>query len=269
MTETSNPYQPPEADIEPPRPEGAAGQLLDPPNACSAARGGSWIARGWGLLQAGMGPFIGMFLISGLILMAIGMIPLLGMASGLLMPFFFAGWVVACERVRTEGNARFEDLFAGFSSHFAPLAIAALIYLAANVVATLIAILVMSVMIGSAAVITGGFDPNAVNGPPVQFMLSLLLGMLIYFAITLPVMMLIWFAPHLIVLHDQAPIDAMKMSFQGCLRNIIPFLVYSVIAIGLFLFGLIPLGLGLLIVIPWLTCANYIAYREIYIGDVD
>ncbi len=263
MTESVNPYQPPDADIEPPAPSGQAGQLLDPPRAWSAGQGTAWIGQGWVIFRDGMGTWIGMFLVSGLAFAAISMIPLVGLLAGFLMPIFIGGWMIGCERMRTENEVRFEDLFAGFSDYFAPLAIASLIYNAVNFLAVLLGG-VVAVAFGGSMMMFMGSEPGSAG-----FGLGFALGFLIILALTLPVIMLIWFAPALITLHQVAPIDALKMSFQGCLRNILPFLVFSLVATALFIVGMLPLLLGLLLVIPWLTCANYSAYRDIYVSDAD
>jgi uncharacterized membrane protein len=56
----------------------------------------------------------------------------------------------------------------------------------------------------------------------------------------------------------------MKMSFSGCLKNILPFLLYGIIAMVLFILATIPIGLGLLVVVPMLTASIYTGYRDIY-----
>ena len=61
---------------------------------------------------------------------------------------------------------------------------------------------------------------------------TVVLALLIMLALLLPVMMAIWFAPPLVVFHDQGAIEAMKESFVGCLRNVVPFLVYGVVDAG-------------------------------------
>ena len=40
--------------------------------------------------------------------------------------------------------------------------------------------------------------------------------------------MLIWFAPLLVVFNGLPPLEAMKLSFAACLKNMLPFLVYGV-----------------------------------------
>jgi len=78
-------------------------------------------------------------------------------------------------------------------------------------------------------------------------------------------MMAVWFAPLLIVFQQQGAIEAMKQSFTGCLRNIVPFLIYGVIGFVLLFVAMLPLGLGLLVVGPVLTASIYTGYRDIYL----
>jgi hypothetical protein len=265
MTESTNPYQPPEVDIEPPKLGGESGDLLDPPRAVAAGRGASWVSEGWPLFSRGMGTWIGMALVGFLIFMVLSFVPLIGMLAGFLTPFLMAGWAIGCERMRTEGEVRFEDLFGGFGEHLAPLAIVSLIYFAANLVAMVLAGLVSAVLIGGAfALGMSGAPDTAVGG---GFFIGVLLGSLIFLAISLPVFMLIWFAPTLVVLHKVAPVEALKMSFFGCLRNVVPFLLFGLVTLAMVIAGTLALFVGLLFVMPWIACANYVAYRDIFIGD--
>ena len=73
-----------------------------------------------------------------------------------------------------------------------------------------------------------------------------------------------WFAPALIVLHELAPIAALKASFYACLRNWIPFLIYGLAMLVLGILAAIPVGLGFLVLIPVLVASVYTAYRDIF-----
>jgi len=265
MTESTNPYQPPEVDIDPPQLGGESGELLDPPRVAAAGRGASWVSEGWPLFARGMGTWIGMALVGALIFIGLSFVPLLGMLTGFLTPFLMAGWAIGCERMRTEGEVRFEDLFGGFGENFAPLAIVSLIYFAANLVAMIIAGIVTAVLIGGAFALGMSGAPDAAVGS--GFFIGALFGALIFFAISLPVFMMIWFAPTLVVLHKVAPVEALKMSFFGCLRNVVPFLLFGLVTLAMVIAGTLALFVGLLFVMPWIACANYVAYRDIFIGD--
>ena len=66
---------------------------------------------------------------------------------------------------------------------------------------------------------------------------------------------------------DLSAIEAMKRSFRGCLGNILPFLIYGVVAFVLSIIAMIPIFLGLLFLVPTLICSTYIAYREIFLAQ--
>jgi uncharacterized membrane protein len=57
----------------------------------------------------------------------------------------------------------------------------------------------------------------------------------------------------------------MQESFTGCLRNIVPFLVYGVVMLALSLIASIPLGLGWLVLGPVLAASLYTSYKDIYL----
>ena len=107
-----------------------------------------------------------------------------------------------------------------------------------------------------------GFKKNAGN---LALVPVVILIVLVALALMLPLFMAIWFAPALVVFHDVQPIAAMKMSFQGALKNIVPFLVYGIVGFGLAIVAVIPLGLGMLVWAPLLWASIYTSYRDIYL----
>jgi uncharacterized membrane protein len=94
------------------------------------------------------------------------------------------------------------------------------------------------------------------------FLIIILLGTLLI----IPVMMAYLFAPALVVLNDMNAWDAMKASFMGCLKNVMPLFLYSLAAFGLMIAGMLAFGLGLFVVSPILIAAIYAAYRDIFYG---
>jgi hypothetical protein len=86
------------------------------------------------------------------------------------------------------------------------------------------------------------------------------------------------FAPALAALDDLSGWQAMKMSFMGCLKNLLPLTLYSILAMVLFLLNglfmllspvseVLAIGLfvvGLLILLPVQIGAIYTAYMDIY-----
>lgn len=93
---------------------------------------------------------------------------------------------------------------------------------------------------------------------------TLLLAALVVTLLALPVVMAYWFSPALIAIDGMRAWPAMKLSFKGCLRNILPFLLYGVAGLFLVILGSLPMFLGLLVVLPVLTASIYAAYRDIF-----
>jgi len=83
-------------------------------------------------------------------------------------------------------------------------------------------------------------------------------------ALAVPLLMAYWFAPALVVFHGMAPLAAMRASFTGCLRNIVPSLIYGVVMLVLAIIAVIPLGLGLFVWVPLFFTTTYAAYRAIF-----
>jgi uncharacterized membrane protein len=76
-----------------------------------------------------------------------------------------------------------------------------------------------------------------------------------------------WFAPPLVLFHAQGPVEAMKNSFLGCVKNIPPFLIYSLVVLVFALLASIPLGLGWLVFGPVMVASLYASYRDIFLDQ--
>jgi uncharacterized membrane protein len=225
-----------------------------------AGRGWDWIAAGWELFKKQAGMWIAVVLVAFVIFFVLALIPVIGsLATFVLSPVFAAG-VLVCAREVDEGRSmEVGHLFAGFRGKLGPLATVGAIYLAAAVVIALVVGLatgasVFAMMSGSGAEMT----PAAA--------MTVILAMLIMLALLIPVIMAVWFAPALVMFHDKGAVDSMKESFAGCLRNIVPFLVYGVVMMVFGVIASIPLGLGWLVLGPVLCTSYYTSYKDIYLS---
>jgi uncharacterized membrane protein len=221
--------------------------------------GWSWIAEGWELFKRQPGMWIGMVLLLFVIMIAAAFIPFVGgLALSLFGPVFAAGIVIGCKALESGRELELGHLFAGFRERTGTLVAVGALYLAASLVIMLVVGLTMGV--GMAAMM-GQADPQAVAAMG----MTMVLAMLIMAALLLPVVMMIWFAAPLVVFHEHGAVEAMKASFTGCLKNILPFLWYSVIFVVLAVIASIPLMLGWLALGPVLAASIYTAYRDIYL----
>lgn len=237
-----------------------AGTFVAGGHGLEAGRGWGWIADGFQMFKRNAGVWILITLLYLVIVIGLALIPVVGaLASSVLYPVFVGGIMLGCRSLAQRGELEVGHLFAGFKSRAGDLAIIGLL----SILAWIIVMIPLILAVGASVVF--GFsraEPEtlAAVGPGV------LIGWLIAMGLSVPVLMALWFAPALVVLREMPPIEALKQSFHGCLRNIVPFLVYGVVVLILGVVAVIPILLGLLVLIPVIMASVYIAYCEIFFG---
>lgn len=255
----ANPYAPPVALI---REQASLGpdfsHFIPYGRRVPAGNGTSWLGQSWALFTGAPFTWIGMWLLFVLLMMVLAFIPF---ANYLAPPLLLGGIALGCERWRRYRVVEIGDLFAGFQRHASPLLIQGLLYLAGVFIITIPAVIIMFVGIFLGAASAGH---SAGGEAALTMVLLVALGVLLILALMLPLMAAMWFAPALIVLHDIAPFEAMKQSFFACFKNWLSMTVYSLVLLLLFCVAMIPCGLGLLVVGPWMTVSVYASYRDIF-----
>ena len=240
-------------------------QLVDPPRGLSAGRGVDWIGAGWRFFAKAPLMWVVSILVMIVLHIVANVVPFIGgVAMHVLQPVFIAGFVIACRSLETGGEFEIEQLFAGFKREFANLIIVGLLLLA-GVVALFLVFFAFAGFGLVTAFLAGG--PDNVYAAIMASGLTIALGALIATALSIPLLMAYWFAPALVVMHRMAPMAAMKASFSGCLRNILPFLIYGFLMTLLLIVAMIPIGLGLFVWLPVAIASTYVAYREIYTDE--
>jgi uncharacterized membrane protein len=263
--QTENPYAAPGAAVQ------DVAQPLDTfalvPNgqAVSAGDGMTWITDAFSLFARSwvMWVVIGVLLFVGLMVLAF--IPVFGsIAQILLMPVIAGGLMLGCKAQEEGQPVELSHMFAAFKTHTAPLMVVGALYFAAIMVVALIAVILAVVTLGGSALM-GAFSGDA--GAAGMAILPILLIVLVAIGASVPILMAYWFAPPLVVFHNLSAIDAMKMSFFGCLKNVVPFLIYGVVFLVIAVVAMIPLGLGLLVVMPVAFISMYTAYKAIFVAQ--
>ncbi|MDO6562229.1 BPSS1780 family membrane protein [Amphritea sp. 1_MG-2023] len=249
----TNPYRTPEAELTQAYDDGD----LTGPVTLPASHGWRWLAEGFNHFKLNPVAWIVAIIIWLVLSTIISIIPVIGsLVITLLSPVITAGFMLGCQAQDEGDDFSIGHLFSGFSHNVGQLMLVGLLYL----VAIVVIVLALSLFVGGAVVMFGDNSQNMGPG----MMSALLLPMLIGFLCLVPVMMAYWFAPVLVVLNDMSAISAMKMSFSGCLKNMLPGLLYSIMMMVLFVVAIIPFGLGLLVVIPMIVASMYTAYRDIF-----
>lgn len=236
-----------------------AGEFVAGGRALEAGRGWEWIAQAWGLFKKQPGVWIGLVVILLVIFIVLALIPLIGsLATIVLGPVFMGGIALGARAQDSGGELAIGHLFAGFQERFGPLVLVGVLYLVASVVIAL----VVGLLTGASLFgMMGGTAPDTM---PPGAILTLLLAFLIMLALMVPVFMAIWFAPALVAFHGKDAVAAMKESFSGCLKNIVPFLIYGLVMLVFSILASIPFGLGWLVLGPVLAASVYTGYKDIF-----
>jgi uncharacterized membrane protein len=227
-----------------------------------ASRGSAWFGEGWDLFKRAPGTWIVILIVFMLLSIVLAIIPLGSLVSSIIYPAFSAGLMIGCRTLEEGGQLRLSHLFAGFKKNVGSLMLVGVLYLVGMMLIGLLAgigaALLIPAMMGSGAM------PSDFGSMMVMLPMIALIA-LVVMAAMLPLMMALWFAPALVIFHDAQPMEAMRSSFQGSLRNFVPFLVYGLLALLFALLAALPFGLGFLIYGPLIWCSIYTGYRDIFL----
>lgn len=270
-----DPYETPGAALQP---DTAAPGGYHEPTACRAGQAVQWFSSGWRLFATN--PLM-LVVISVLLLVIFGvvsLVPLLGwLLAALFWPHLIARLYLALEHAAAGRPVEFADLFRPFGTPGPLLGIGAF-YLVAQILLFLVMMVFSMGGIGMSGMLSAISHPEVAGSQMqmgVQGALWMLLGLLIVLALSIPLAMAVIFAPILTYRHAVPALEAFKLSFQGCWRNILPFFIWSLIwllvYVALALVFFIPVlgwlvGIVALFVMMPLGFANlYRAWEDIFV----
>lgn len=274
-----DPYATPAAELRPFEAAEDRFALAATPRARSIGRGWAWINSGFDFFRRSWAAWIGAMLLGLLIWAVVSVIPLVNLAFQLLTPLVWAAGIALGCRAQSEGQAfKISHLWAGFRHRVGTLMLLSLLYNLAIVAAGFLsmALIFPQTLLGDTVML---YDIGA-GLAPVQVLLLVLLAL----ALTLPITMATLFAPHLIVLHELPLGRAIKLSFIGCLKNVLPFLAWGIGFLALLL--AIPIVIGvlgslsgmtilavvlmifaMLMLAPIAFASIYLAYEDIFLEN--
>jgi uncharacterized membrane protein len=251
-----NPSQSPAANAEM---KTAPGQLVGV-KTVAAGRGLSWFGEGFEIFKLSPWIWILNVVLFFVILAILSSIPVLSILSSLLGPVFVAGLILGCHDLDVGEELKVSHVFAAFHARAG-----ALVGLGAiNFILTiLLVVITFGVMFALGSVDLKAWETSQMTE---QQALGMTLTMLVMMFFMIPLLMLFWFAPALIVLHeDVGIIEAMKLSFLGCIKNILPFLLYGIVGFILMIIATLPFALGWLVLGPVLFGTIYASYKDIFL----
>ena len=216
-----------------------------------------WIVNGFNLFKANPAMWIILLVIYLAIMIPISMLPVIGsVVSTLLAPVFAAGMMWGCQALIKNQDLEINHLFEGFKRNTSQLISIGGIYMVSLLFVAVIVVLALDKDTAELLVQGKDLSPEQADAMLMPIMIALLLIM--------PVLMAYWFAPVLAGLHNLSAVDAMKLSFSACLKNMLPFLLYGLIFMVLLIVAIIPFGLGLLVVAPMMMTSLYSSYADVF-----
>ncbi|BCD99879.1 BPSS1780 family membrane protein [Marinagarivorans cellulosilyticus] len=254
MSEAENPYQAPEADLN--TTDNKSGEfVVHEAQTVGAGRGAGWLFDGFGYFKGNAGSWIGVCIIGFVLMIILSIIPVVNFVAGILGSVWVGGIMIGCKSIHDNQGLEVGHLFAGFKNKFGSL-------LGLSAILLFVSLGVMVLAMGSLFMAAMSGDTTAIAE---EGAMKMALGVLVALALMIPLYMAVWFAPCLILFGDKGVFTAMKMSFLGCLKNIIPFFIYGIVMMVLVVLASIPLGLGLLIVGPMIFASMFIGFKEVYV----
>jgi hypothetical protein len=252
----------------------------------SARNGWQWVRRS--IQMFARGPLTWIVLNMALLLIgsAFTLVPVIGpLLFALFTPVFAGGLMLGCRDVEAGGRLQPAHLFAGFQRNAAVLVSIGGVYVVGQ-----IAIMGLLTNIGGAelqAFVASAVGDQATAPSPHVVGDRVVAAILLAGALFVPLAMAVWFAPVLAVLDGLPASGAIKLSLQGCLRNLGAMLVYA-LAMGALLLGLlfavrtvlafVPRSLGflrepaaLVVMTFWVSLtliSAYVGYRDIFTNEI-
>jgi len=190
----------------------------------------------------------------------LGFIPLLGVIGVyLLLPMLQAGMIRAADKSAQGESIDIKHLFAAFQMKDRRNALLAL---GGIMLVTVVGVMVLSLPFVGAGVLSS-MSETPVGGMSVLPVIGA--GGLL-FAVTAGLLMAMMFfhAPTLIILRDMGPVEAIKTSFAGAWKNLLPFVIFMIVYAGLAVIASIPFGLGFLVLLPVVLAGSYCSYKDIF-----
>ena len=252
-----------------------------------ASRGAAWWGEGWRSFLRAPWAWLGLSLALFVLSMLLHVFPLGGVLTQWLnLPLFALGAVFASVLQRRwrrqhditpagqvaepDNEGALAESSRQWGSRLAPLMVASLLVLLLIGLGVVVLVLLAGATFGF-----GMFQPQGLEqlfqGPPGVMMagmgmrmgMMLGLGMLVLLLLFLA-SALFWFVGTLVALGGMGPWAAVRLSARAALRNIGALVVFTLLLVPFGILAMIPMGLGLLVLLPVLSGASYASFDDVF-----
>lgn len=244
------------------------------PRSLDAGAGASWWGEAWSIFRAAPFEWIGVVVIYVIVSVVLTFVPVVGgLAGTVFAPVFAGGVMLGCDGLARGQPLSVGCLFEGFRGrHFAPLMVLGLIWLGVLAVIALVVVggTLLALGPGGVAALMRAANSMTFDFASVDYATLFSAGMT-FAALSAIALVLVaiaasayWFAPALVVLNNEPPIAALRMSFVASWVNVGAFLLYGLIGIGLAVAASIPVLLGWLVLGPMTAASVYASWRTVF-----
>ena len=262
-----NPYQAPKVNVLPPETAIKDTNYIPGGRTVAAGEGLEWISAAWRLFVEAPLMWIVMAVLYSVCFVVLAFVPFLGT----LMAYFLyvvlaAGWLAGAHAVAQGKKLEIDHLFAGFKSKTGSLLALGAFYAVASTAIVVLMFIFVAIGLGASgaigAIMSGDTSQIAsiVGASIMTFLIALLIGL----ALLAPLMAALWFAPALVYFQDESPLAALRISLIACIKNWLPFLVYGILMLVVFVIASIPFMLGFLVAGPLAIISGYTSYRAVF-----
>ena len=122
---------------------------------------------------------------------------------------------------------------------------------------------ILGVALGGAAMFASAAADSAAS--MLVTMVLAAVGTLVLILISIPFSMAMLYAPLLVLFHDMTATQALSRSFKACLSNWLPWLLFSIVVMVLFMLSALTLGLGAIVIAVLCVISVYLSYRSVFL----
>jgi hypothetical protein len=224
-----------------------------------AGHGWQWLRSAFQLFRIQPLPWLLKFLASFGFILIIAMLPGVGQWSGVFVYPVLGWWMFIVSRYHDQQSSAEDKQTPLLQSAIPHLLLLGALSMLASVLLGYVVEDLTGVSLQAAGQLEEGEQPD------LQEMMPLMKAMLLHTILSLPITMATYFAPPLIALQGATLPDAIRLSFIGCIKNILPLGWNFTIVLGIAGTSMIFAGLPLLIFAPVFLLMLYTTYLDVFI----
>jgi hypothetical protein len=226
-------------------------------NEVPAGRGIAWLRDAFGIFRAAPLTWIGLCAGWMVLWFAMLVLPFVGpVLSNLMQPVFFGSFAIAAWKQTAGETLTMRDLFGGFRRNLRSLVNIGLLMMLAQ--------LASAFLMRALGLPTWPEDQEFDLVAYVELLRPHLWILAAGFGLMALASGALWFAPQLIVFHGMSTSHAIRWSVYAALSNLGAMITYGAVLVLALTVAWLPLGLGLIVMVPVMVISTYTGYREVF-----